>query len=156
MAELYPLATAAPLVKAAMVSLLTAAFAADGSVTVSYGDPGQSITPDLVMVTDVEAEQEIAALRVRPSRDETLRVTVVISTFVGGGPEAQQPATERAYAIFAVLADAIRADVTVAGTCRMAQVAEHVMTEMAAADLDASTQGRITGIAAVITALARI
>ena len=156
MAELYPLATAAPLVKAALVTLLTSAFASDGTVTVSYGDPGAAYTDVLVQVTDVEAEQEVAALRVRPSRDERLRVTVVISTYAGGGPEAQQAVTERAYQVFAVLADAVRADSTIGGTCLTAGVAEHVMTEMDAADLDNGTQGRMAGIAVVIAAHARI
>lgn len=156
MAELYPLASAAPQVKAAVVALLRVAFAADGAVTVAYGDPGGYRTADLVQVTQVEAEQEIAALRVRPSRDERLRVTVVISCWVGGGPEAQQPATERAYTLLAVLADAVRADTSLGGLCLTVQLVEHVMDEMAADDPEHGTQGRVSGIAAVIAAHARI
>lgn len=148
----------APVLKSGLVTMLTTAFADEPTVRVSYGHPGLAPEPDLVGVMGVLTEQETATLGNR-SREETLRVAVTVSCAVGGGPEAQQAATERAYALLADIESALRTDPTVGGACRMAVVEGADLAEdiwWAEAYDPPVAVGRVAEITATIRAVARI
>jgi len=101
--------TAAIAVKAALVSTLTTAFTADANVVVTYGHPGTTLSDqDYIGVMDLAAEQATGPLGVQRRREETLEATVQISCAMGGGPEAQQPVTERAFALLDTIQTARR------------------------------------------------
>lgn len=145
--------SSAPAVKAALYARCQALF---GDCQVVYGHPGPGQEPDIVSVGNVRSSQAVAALNAltRP-REETLEVDVLISVWRGGGPEAQQPATQRAYALAALLEQALQtSDPNLSGTCRVARVTGHEMEE--AWDLGVLETGRVTEIRLTITAHARI
>lgn len=146
--------TAAAVVKAALVDMLRTAYAGE-TVAVSYGHPGRPLEADVVAAMGVYAEQGGATMRTGGgSREEELRLTVEISCFVGGGPEAQQPATERAYALLGTLEAALRADQSLGGTVREAEVLAHEMAEATQAEV--LSRGRVTDVSVVIRAAVRI
>lgn len=149
-------ASAGPAVKSALVSALTTAYAvSDPTVLVTYGHPGVVVVPDIVAVMGVEAEQDPGPMRVSPAtREERLSVSVVLSAYVGGGQEAQRTVTERAYALLAVLETALRADITLGGVCRKAQLTSYVLAEPD--DPDTLALGRVAEIAAVVAVETRI
>ena len=148
------MASNAPAVKAALKALLTSAFAADPAVGVSYGHPGPDPRDDLIAVMGVTGEQEPGPMRPNPLREERLRATVIVSCFVGGGPEAQQPATDRAYALLAAIETALRGDLTLGGLVRRADLVEHELVEDESEP--PATPGRIAEISAVIATEARV
>lgn len=146
--------SAAPAVKAALFAMLNTAYAAE-AVRVTYGHPGRPDDADIVAAMDVWGEQEWAAMRAGgATREESLLLSVALSCYVGGGPEAQQPATERAYALLAILETALRADPTLGGTVRSAGLLSHEMVE--ATSPEVLTRGRVTDISAIVRAVTRI
>lgn len=106
--------------KGALVALLATALAADRLVQVSYGVPGATVVPDAIAVRDSRVEPD--------GEEEMVTVEVTISCYVGGGPEAQQVATERAFVLLAAVKAAIDAAPTVSGSCRVAVVADEYQT----------------------------
>lgn len=148
------MASAAPAAKAALVSMMTTALSAQ-SVRVFYGHPGFIPDGDIVAVTNVIGEQEPGPLRAAPAtREETLRLIVVVSCYRGGGTGAQQAATERAFALLALVESAIRTDVTLGGTVRMAQVESFELDEPD--DPDILAKGRVAEISVVVRASQRV
>ncbi len=141
--------------KSALFTTLATAFAtAAPDVAVTYGHPGLNPADDLVAVMGVTADQEPGPMRVGPRhREETLRLTVVVSTFRGGGPEVQPLATAQAYALLAELEDALATDPTLSGTVRWAQIESYELAE--ADDPDVLAAGRVAEISAVVMATAR-
>ncbi len=125
------MASAAPTLKAALVTELAVLFPAP--TTVAYGPPGNYLDDEVVSVTDVVSSSEVATLSPNRTREETLDVTVIFSVTNGGGYEAQQTVTERAYAMVADLENYLKVtDPTVGGTVRgNAGVVAHDMTESA-------------------------
>lgn len=152
----------APAVMTALVDLIGATFAADPAVAVTEGHPGVNPLPDLIGVMGVAGTQEPSTMRVGPAakREETLRVTVVVSCYVGGGPEAQPVVKARAYALLAAIEDAIRADITLGGLVRRAGLVEHELAMDIATYVDESgdevPMGRVAEISAVIATEARV
>lgn len=144
--------SAAPAMKVALVSALQSAMPT--GVQVSYGHPGSTMVEDLVAVMGVIAEQEVTTLATTRPRAETLRITVVVSCYRGGGPEVQQIVTERAYALLAYVESSIRTDPTIGGTVWRSLLESADMVE--ADDPDVLAQGRVTEISAVINAAARL
>ena len=148
--------SAAPAIKAALVTMLTAAFASDTAVLVSYGHPGPSVDADLVIVGSIVGAQEFAAMKAsHRSREETLGIAITISVSMGGGPEAQQPVTERAFALLASLESALETDTTIAGTCRGLSHLES-FEAVESDDPEILALGRVTEIDVVFRAEARI
>jgi hypothetical protein len=82
----------------ALYAAVTTMFAGQQGVLVSAGDPG-NYQPDLIIaVMDVDAPiTHPTAAPTRP-QDERITIQVLISAFVGGGPEAQQIANQTAWA----------------------------------------------------------
>ena len=146
----------APALKAGLVAMLRTAFASDPAVLVSYGHPGPTSAPDIVGVMGVAADQSVATLAATQPREESLRVTVLVSCFVGGGDGAQQAATERAYALLALVESALRTDPTVAGIVRKSQVESHDLAEDIAPAAAGTPIGRVAELAVVLRAEARI
>lgn len=145
--------SAAPTIKAALVAELQALYAAP--VVVSYGHPGADVEDDMVAVMDIRSTQEVATLSPMRKREETLDVDVVISCFRGGGPEAQQVATERAYALLALLESWVQGDgYTIGGTVRLGLLSRYDLAE--ATDPDILALGRVAEITATLTCSVRI
>ena len=149
------MASAGKTAKAALHTMLAAAYATHApAVQVSYGHPGPTVVEDLVAVTSVTAEQEPGPMRVGPrTREESLRIGVVISCYRGGGADVQQTVTEQAYALLTILEDALAVDPTIAGTVRWGQVESYELTE--ADDPDVLARGRVTEITVTVQASAR-
>ena len=143
------MSSAAPAVKAALVTALTSAFGT--TVQVNYGPPGSAQSDDIIAVLDVRVTEVVATMGNR-SREETLEIDVVVSSYRGGGTEIQQTVTERAYAVLAALETYLKTtDPSIGGTVRSnAGVIRHDMNE------DSFATGRVTEIAATVLAFARI
>ena len=143
----------APLVKAALLTVCQNLYAQP--VQVAYGHPGTDLEDDIVSVAGARSTQELATLATTRPREETLEVDVVFSCFRGGGPESQQVATERAYALLGQLEDHLKTtDYTLSGTARLARVTSHDLVE--SDDPDLLALGRISEITAVVTVQVRI
>jgi len=143
-----------PTVKAALVAALTTAYAADSLVRVFYGHPGPARFDDMVAVMGVTSEQQHGPMGGTRPREETLRVTVVLSCYTGGGTEVQQTVTERAFALLGSMETALRTDPTLAGTCRWAQIESYESVEVT--DPDIIETGRVTEIFATVLVQTRI
>lgn len=143
----------APLVKAALFAACQSLYAAP--VQVSYGHPGTDVEADVVSVAGVRSAQDVATMTTSRTREETLTLDVIFSSYVGGGPESQQTATERAYALLALLENYLQTtDYTLGGTCRLARMIDHTLAEPD--DPDVLAAGRVAEITAQIQASVRI
>lgn len=133
-------------VKAGLVTVLTAKFAADGNVLVSYGTPGPTAVPDIVAVRDVSARPD--------GEEETFDIEVVVSCYVGGASAAQSTATARAYSLLADINTALNAAPTLSASCRVAILDfDHRLAETVAYDATGQVAvGRLSEIVASVTA----
>lgn len=95
------MSSAAPAVKAALVTALAAIVDAD--TLVSYGNPGPEYPEDVIAVMDVESASNRDPQTLDRTRTETLNLSLSISCARGGGAEVQQTVTERAYALLALV-----------------------------------------------------
>lgn len=98
-------ASAAPTIKAALVTALTTLYAAQSPpVPVLYGSPGPWEYDDYVCVGGVQttARFPVLAAGTRPV-EEDHRITLVVCSARKGTQSVQQVATERAYALFDLL-----------------------------------------------------
>lgn len=94
--------------KAAMVTAATTAIN-DTSVLVCYGHPGTVQPPDIVSVGQITAQQDMATLsNAKRTRDLVLTAEVVVSVFRAGGPEQEQVAGDRAYALLDLVEEYLR------------------------------------------------
>ena len=145
--------SAVPAVKAALFAALQSAYPT--GVQVCYGRPsaGAWLAEDVVALLDVDATQDAPLLGAR-AREESFRLTVLVSSARGG--DDQQATTEAAYALLATLEAALRADPTVAGTCRTAEVVGHLLREDEWVSPDGVFLGRVAEIAAAVAVKARI
>jgi hypothetical protein len=119
----------APLVKASLKTTAETLWASD-DVLVTYGAPGTYQPDDIVGILDQRFEIERPTMGNR-SREEVVETAVTFSIFRHGGEEAQQIATERAYALAAQLDEYIRAkpNETLGGSCRDAWVSGGELVE---------------------------
>ena len=147
------MSSAAPAFKAAVFAACKSIYAAP--IQVCYGHPGMDLEPDIVSVGDVRVTATQPVMSAARPREEVLELDVTFSCYRGGGPEAQQPVTERAYALLALLEEYARNDaqITFASSVRRALVVSHEMTEANTPELLAA--GRSTQIVATIRAEAR-
>ncbi len=142
-----------PLVKAALLTVCQSLYAQP--IQVAYGHPGTDLEDDIVSIQGARSSQDIATLATTRPREETVDIDVVFSCFRGGGPEVQQVATERAYALLGLLEDYLKTtDYTLSGTARLARVTSHDLME--SDDPDLLALGRISEVTAVVTAQVRI
>jgi hypothetical protein len=151
--------SSAPTVKAALFTELETLF--PDPIQVAYGDPGSDVQNQIVSVGTMRADLAMANMGRRPlrSRDETLQIDVLFSVFSGGVDiEAQQLATEAAYALLGTFMDwvATVGNETVAGSCRNAWVASHSLEEAVATNDANDPIGRLATVTAVLTTEARL
>lgn len=146
-----------PTLRAALVSVIETALAAETEVLVSYGHPGPVDAADIVavMASEPDEPQTIGPMRTTPhTREESVRTTVTVSCWRGGGREVQQTVTERAFTLVALIESALRADVTLSGTVRMAQVVGVALFD--ATDPETLANGRVSEVEMSIRTQARI
>ena len=99
------MSSAVPTAKAALLSLAQAALSAFPEVGVTYGAPGQYVTPEAVWLDDVPQFGDESS-NGQVSHRETFVIPVVVSILNEGFDH--QSAEERAWQIAAPIEDAIR------------------------------------------------
>jgi len=145
--------SAAPTIKAALFSALQAAYTAP--VQVCYGHPGTDLENDIVSVGNVRSVQDVATMSSSRAREEVLEIDVTVSCYAGGGTEAQQPVTERAYVLAATLEDYLKGSgYSIGGTCRLARVVSHDLAE--SEDPEILALGRVAELTVTVEAVTRI
>lgn len=87
-------------------------FAADDATVVSFGIPGPVQADDLVAFLGSRSRQDPATLGTNRAREEILTQDVVISSYRGGGWEAEITASDRAYDLLRRLEVYVRVDNT--------------------------------------------
>lgn len=108
------MASAAPALKAALVTQLAVLFPAP--TVVAYGPPGEYLDDEVVAVTDITTTSQVHT-STTALREEVIDVTILFSVTNGGGAEIQQTVTERAYAMVASLENYLKVtSPTVGGT----------------------------------------
>lgn len=151
------MSSAAPLVKAALVSTLTTLY--DGeNVHVSYGIPGTYQPDDLVAVMGSRTVNNRGPMSTGRLRDETVETIVLFSCQRNGDYTQQQVATERAFELLDMLQDYLRtgSQITLTDTTREARVTEHELDEVVAQNQQGAVIGRRAIVAAVITTVTRV
>jgi hypothetical protein len=106
-----------PALKSALLGVLQARAGLSG-VQVTYGWPAAP-QREFIVLYSVSGRQSFAALG-HLSREESYELQVVISVLSQGG--VQQTITERAFALMAEIENALRADPTVGGVVRTAEL----------------------------------
>lgn len=128
-------------------------------ILVSYGWP-KSNPPELVVVGNVTSDQELGPQSPQRRREETLTVEVSVTVFQGAVFD-QQPATERAYDLMALLENYLQdsgtvssLQITLGNTVRESRV---VRVELAESDdQDLLAKGRAATLTATVQATVRI
>ena len=148
--------TTAAAVKAALVDLFETVV--DPTVTqVSYGAPGDGFRSELVVVGGVDYEDtDWSELGPSHHRDEKYAVQVVVSVTEPGG--SQQPATERCFAIYQLLEQAVVAlpDLTAALSPGSTQIFWCLPRPTRLAEGFNDQNGRLSNLAVAFNVYARI
>lgn len=133
-------------VKAGLVSTLARALAGDRLVGVHWGTPGATVVPDAVAVRNARVTAD--------GDEETITLELVISAYVGGGPEAQQLATTRAFALLDAIKAAVDGAPTLSDSCRVAALdLEYAMSEAIGYDASGKVpMGRLAQLDVTVTA----
>jgi hypothetical protein len=150
--------TAAPGYKNALYAAAQQLYAGSpdtAQVLVSFGQPGTFEPDEIVKIGMITTDQSPATISTNRAREETLTLEVTVSVHRGGGPDQEQVASDRAYALLQLLADYVHhTDTTLGGAVRMCFLTS---TESdGATDPDLIAQGRMIAIVAKFTAAARI
>jgi hypothetical protein len=149
--------SSAPLVKAAIVALI-ASQDSPGTYA-SYGDPGFYQVNEIVVAGNQKVQiTRPTSANTRP-REEQVDTDVIFSVFAPGGPDQQQVATERAYALLGTFADYFKTkpNETLSGACREAWVSAYDLVESISVHPDTDeVVGRVSEITAIVTSHARI
>lgn len=147
--------TAAVAFKNALYAQAVTLWAADPSVQVSYGHPGQSQADDMVAFMDWSGSQEPVTLGPRRQREEELRVTVQFSIYRGGGPEQEKVCTDRLVEMLGDLEEYTRAtDTTLGGVVRHCFLEAFEST--GSTDPAILAAGRVIEASAVFVAINRV
>lgn len=152
-----PSTTAAHDFKAALAAAMRTLTADDDQVLVSFGNPGQQGLnfTDWVMFEDLTSEQSPATMGTNRSREEILTQLVVLECFRAGGPEAEELASDAAYALLGLLEQHVRqTDTTVGATVRQCFLSSH-RSQGFTSPVD-QVQGRTILVEATFTAAVRI
>ncbi|TFD74733.1 hypothetical protein [Cryobacterium fucosi] len=148
-------ATQALAFKEAMFNIAVGLWAADTTVQVAFGHPGQTMMNDIVSFGELGSSQVPGPMGGQRSRDETLTLTVIFSIFRGGGADQEIVTARRGYALLGQLENYVRkTDTTVTGTVRSCFLASHASD--GSTDPDVLAAGRLTTIAAQFVAVTRI
>ncbi len=122
---------------------------------ITYGIPGSFEADDIITVGNARVTDGVPVMGSARRTEELIELTVLISCYRAGGPEAQIVATEAAYALYTTLRDHFRGtgNETLGGACREARVTSHELSEDD--DPNDITSGRLSQIEAVVTLKAR-
>lgn len=124
---------------------------------VHYGLPPTDLANDIVCVGEagtadtLRGSQETGPMSPNRSRNETVYVSVLISSW--RGTTSQQLVTELAFDAMALIEDDLRADPTIAGACRDADVIDWQLRETEEEDL---ADGRYAQLDVVVRCKTRI
>lgn len=124
---------------------------------VHYGLPPTDQANDIVCIGEagtadaLRGEQATAAMGTNRSREETLYVSVLISSW--RGTTNQQLVSELAFDAMALIEDDLRADPTITGACRDADVVGWQLTET---EWEALPKGRYAELDVTIRCRTRI
>ena len=142
----------APAFKAALFAACQSIYTAP--VEVSYGQPGTDQEVDVVMVGNIRIQAVSPTLGTARRREETLDVEVTFWCYIGGGAEAQQPVTERAYVLQGLLEEYLRNgnNIFLAGSVRECLLISSDLTESGPDEL---AQGRTAELVATVRAHSR-
>lgn len=148
--------------KKALVTTISALFAADSTVKVAYGTPGKGNYTDVISVGDMQTELDFATMGNRRNREATMRARVQVWVYRGGsdGEGAEQAAGDRAYALLNTIEEYVRqdtsygGDTTLGGVVRQCFCTKHDSDGMT--DPADMARGRQILITAEFTALARV
>jgi hypothetical protein len=118
---------------------------------VIYGPPGGWLGEQVISVGNATVESSQMILGANRPRREDAEVEVILSVFQGGGPEAQQTATEAAFAMLGTFADHFRTqgNETLGGACDNAYVSAYSLDETD--DPDVLEKGRYAALVATLT-----
>jgi hypothetical protein len=136
---------------------------ANNSTLVSPGDPGD-YQPDLIIaLMGVKGPITQTTMGTNRSRDKRINIEVVISKYVHGGPEAQQPANQAAWAAADIIEAYFRTSPNekLGGACYNSYVEVTDMTPAISWEAvdglpDPVPSGRTAEIAMTVTAWIRI
>lgn len=149
---------------ASFTTMFEGATAPDGTpVLVSFGDPGQYQPSAIVAIMDTSTQISRPTMGPQRSREMAADVTVILSVYIEGGPEAQQVSADAAFGLLDQLETYLRTSPNErsGGASRDAWVskADPVATVAYAPSVDpnepASPTGRVTEITVIVTALIR-
>lgn len=117
-----------PAVKAALIDLFRTLYP---DAYASYGMPGAYQPDEIAAVLNQRFEMTRPTYGTGRSREESVETDVVFSVLVPGGEEAQQAATERAYAMALALDEHFRTkpQETLGNSCRDAWITEGELSE---------------------------
>lgn len=121
-----------PALKDALYDLIVAdASVVADNVQVSYGFPGPNPRRELIWLADVNGEQNAAALG-RQRREETYTLTIYVDVLREGTD--QKTCTERAFTVAGWIENILRADASVGGVVRTAEIEGPLRLEELAGD----------------------
>jgi hypothetical protein len=145
--------SAAKDLKAALYAACQSLYAAP--VQVAFGHPGLNLEDDVVSVGRVWSSQEMATMGAGRARDEELWCDVTFSCYRGGGVEAEQIASDAAFALLASLETYCRlTDTTLGGVMRWTALAD--LTCEGSTDPEVLAAGRVVEIVATFHGFARL
>lgn len=148
-------------VKAGLFTLAGTLYGSYDDLLVSYGMPdGNFQANDIVAVLDQRLEVTRPTMATSRPREEQVQTLVLFSCWrAGPGADVQRTATERAWALFDVLADHFRTspNETLSGACREAWVVSGELRESKTYSREnpEHVTGRVTDLTAVVTSKAR-
>jgi hypothetical protein len=143
--------------KAIKANLFTRCQALYPGAMVTYGLPGTDKANDIVCIGEAgtadtsRGEQEARTLSTNRSREETVYVSLLISSW--RGTQNQQLVTELAFDAMALLEADLRTDPTIAGACRESGVVDWRLNETEFEDL---TEGRYAQLDITVRCKTRI
>ena len=151
-------ASKAPVFRSTMFTLIKSALAGNPAVQITYGSVPPSEPDDFILIRPVKKRSNFASIGAG-TLDENLDLPIVISCFRGGdditsGIPTQQIASERAWALLALIEARVRTDISL-GIAQPFWVIQS-STEEAETTPDEETQGRLAELTVTFSATTRI
>ena len=147
----------APAVKSALVALMRSMW--DAPTLVTYGAPGSYLPDEIAAVMGQRIEVTRPTMGTNRSREETVETDVTFSVFMPGADEAQQDATERAYAMALQLDERLRTapNEALGGACRDAWTTRGELAESrwTSSPRGGSIAGRLAELTVTVVTVAR-
>lgn len=130
-------------------------FVDDTKVLISDGHPGMEKNDDMIVLLDVRTTQDPANLGTNRSREETLELDVMVSSYRAGYANGDNEVKRRVYEMLGLLENSCRTtDTTLGGVVRECFLTSSRTT--GSTDNDVLAAGRMVDCIATFTAHARI